>query len=84
MQLVAAVSLGVDSAVPGCWVNTFNEKNTIFSAQRFYSVKPNKKNPISDCVVLMYNFYYKQPLQLVALGDRNLDMPLSMGMITTI
>jgi hypothetical protein len=43
MQLVAAASLGVDSAVPGCRVNTFNEKNSIFSAQIFYSVQPNKK-----------------------------------------
>lgn len=31
----------------------------------------------------MYNFYYKHPLQLIALGDENLDMPLSMGNITT-
>jgi hypothetical protein len=31
----------------------------------------------------MYNFYYKQPFWLVDLGDNNLDMPLSMGIITT-
>jgi hypothetical protein len=43
MQLVAAASLGVDLAAPGCRVNTFNEKNSIFSAKKYYSVQPNKK-----------------------------------------
>jgi hypothetical protein len=45
MQLVATASLGVDSAVLGCRVNTFNEKNSIFSIQKFYSAQLNKKKP---------------------------------------
>jgi hypothetical protein len=43
MQLVAAASLGLDSAVPGCRVNTFNEKNLIFNTQKYYGFQPNKK-----------------------------------------
>jgi hypothetical protein len=31
----------------------------------------------------MYSFSYKQPLQLVALGNKNLGMPLSMDIFTT-
>jgi hypothetical protein len=45
MQLVAAASLGVDSFVPGCRVNTFNEKKSIFSAQKFTVFSPIKKKP---------------------------------------
>jgi len=43
MQLVSAASVGVDLAAPGCRVNNFNEKNSIFSAQKYYSVQSNKK-----------------------------------------
>jgi hypothetical protein len=59
-------------------------KKIRFSTLKDFTVLSPMKNPISDSVVLMYNFYYKQPLQFVALGDKNLDMPLSMGIITTI
>jgi len=51
MQLVAAASLGVDSAAPGCRVNTFKEKNSIFRAQKFYSVQTNNKETQSVMVL---------------------------------
>jgi hypothetical protein len=64
-------------------VNTFNEKNSIFSIQKFYSAQLNKKKPNKWLCFLRYNFVYKRPLQLFTLGDKNLGIPLSIGIFTT-
>jgi hypothetical protein len=44
MQLVAAASLGVDSAALGCRVNTF-QKKSIFSPENFTVFRLIKKKP---------------------------------------
>jgi len=68
MQLVAAASLDVDSFVPGCRVNTFNERKSIFSAQKFTVFSPIKKKPSKLLCFINVQFLLQAAIAISCLG----------------